>query len=427
MTNLKESGIEWIGEIPKAWEVKPLYAVGHERRQRNLQGSEANLLSLSYGEIVEKHIDSNDGLLPESFDSYQVIEPNDLVFRFTDLQNDKRSLRSARSNYSGIITSAYMSFRPSKCDSRYLAHLFRSYDLTKVFYAMGSGLRQSLKWSDVRRMPIVVPPLGEQKAIADFLELELANIDSLIEKQQQLVTKLGLRRQAVITNAVTRGLSADVELRHTGNTWLGLIPLHWELKPLKYLVDLNSKTLPDSTPSDFEFNYIEISDVTNTSGVETWNKQRFGEAPSRARRVVESGDVLVSTVRTYLRAVGKVPMPEDSLHFVASTGFAALSPRQVSSDFLNYALTAEHFVSRVEADSTGISYPAINASDLVSIQIPTPPLDEQKSIAQYLDFEVGKIDGVVSASMRTIGLLRERKNAVITAAVSGEIEITGEN
>ncbi len=426
MIETKDSEIEWIGPVPVQWQVKPLFATGNQVRARNSLGQNANLLSLSYGEIKEKDIDSTEGLLPESFDTYQEIKPGDLVFRFTDLQNDKRSLRSAVNSYSGIITSAYLAFRPNKIDSKYLGYLMRFYDTTKVFYSMGSGLRQSLKYADVRRMPVLLPPMGEQKAIATFLDRELGQIDLLIEREQQLLATLGLRRQALITSCVTKGLDSDTDMHPSDVSWLGNIPKHWNLTPLKYLVGLNVTTLSDGTPDDFEFNYIEISDVTKEAGVSSWSRQRFDDAPSRARRRVEPGDVLVSTVRTYLRAVGMVP-PENEIPFIASTGFAALSPKKIAADFLNFALTAEHFVSQVEAASTGISYPAINASDLVSISIPVPPAHEQEEIASYLKEKLARLDELVSASSRAIDLLRERKSTLISAAVTGKIEVRGKN
>lgn len=208
MTSYVPSGVEWIGDIPEGWTVKPLFAVGEERRETNKGLRNDNLLSLSYGEVVEKDINTGEGLLPESFETYQVIHPNDLVFRFTDLQNDKRSLRSAISSHNGIITSAYMAFTPTKCNPNYLAYLLRAYDHSKVFYAMGSGLRQSLKFSDVKRLPILLPPASEQDEIVAFLDSEIAQIDALIAKQEQLIESLRERRRALIVAVSTGKIDA---------------------------------------------------------------------------------------------------------------------------------------------------------------------------------------------------------------------------
>ena len=150
----KATDIPWIGSLPVDWTTKPLFAVMRAARRSNAGMIEDNLLSLSYGRVVRRDIDSLDGLLPDSFETYQIVEPNDIVFRFTDLQNDQRSLRSARVTERGIITSAYTAATPVGIDQRYAAYLMRAYDTSKVFYGLGGGVRQSLNFADVRRSPL---------------------------------------------------------------------------------------------------------------------------------------------------------------------------------------------------------------------------------------------------------------------------------
>jgi len=203
MRATKDSGVDWLGEIPADWVMKPFFALGDQVKKLNRAEEEKNLLSLSYGEIIRKDIDANSGLLPESFGTYQIVEDGDLVFRFTDLQNDQKSLRSALVREHGIITNAYLGFRPSRVNSRFLNHLMRAYDLQKVFYAMGSGLRQSLTFAEVRRLSVVCPPLAEQQAIADFLDRETAQISALIIKAKRTNLLLIERRQSLISTAVT--------------------------------------------------------------------------------------------------------------------------------------------------------------------------------------------------------------------------------
>ena len=200
---MKDSGVEWLGEVPAHWAIQPLYAVMRERDEPNVGMLEDNLLSLSSGRIIQKDISSNDGLLPESFETYQIVRPDDIVFRLTDLQNDKRSLRSAIVDQVGIITSAYVAAKPIGALPGYLNYLFRSYDHTKVFYSMGGGLRQSMKFSDLKRMPLLVPPQTEQTAIATFLDRETAKIDALVAEAQRAITVLQERRSALISAAVT--------------------------------------------------------------------------------------------------------------------------------------------------------------------------------------------------------------------------------
>ncbi|MBE8614662.1 restriction endonuclease subunit S [Morganella morganii] len=200
---MKDSGVEWIGQVPEHWDVKPFFALVTELNRKNVGLAETNILSLSYGNIIQKPETRNMGLTPESYETYQIVESGEIVFRFTDLQNDKRSLRSAQVTQRGIITSAYMAVKPHSIDSTYFAWLMRSYDLCKVFYAMGGGLRQSLKFEDVRRLPVLIPPVDEQSEITNTINAGTARIDALVEKTEQSITLLKERRAAFITAAVT--------------------------------------------------------------------------------------------------------------------------------------------------------------------------------------------------------------------------------
>lgn len=200
---MKDCGVEWIGQVPEYWDVKPFFALVTELNRKNVGLVETNILSLSYGNIIQKPETRNMGLTPESYETYQIVESGEIVFRFTDLQNDKRSLRSAQVMQRGIITSAYMAVKPHSIDSTYFAWLMRSYDLCKVFYAMGEGLRQSLKFEDVRRLPVLIPPVDEQSEITNTINAGTARIDALVEKTEQSITLLKERRSAFITAAVT--------------------------------------------------------------------------------------------------------------------------------------------------------------------------------------------------------------------------------
>ena len=183
MVKMKDSGIEWIGEIPEKWEVTPLYMRFTERRNKNRLGKEKNLLSLSYGHIVQKNIEAKGGLLPESFTTYNIIEPGDIIIRPTDLQNDKRSLRTGLSNEHGIITSAYIDLKPLKnVNSNYYHYLLHSYDIQKVFYNMGNGVRQGLNYSEFSKLRVLAPESIEQQQIANFLDRKTTEIDELIDK-----------------------------------------------------------------------------------------------------------------------------------------------------------------------------------------------------------------------------------------------------
>ena len=201
---MKDSEVEWIGEIPSEWEFKPLFCYFGERNNKNKDCKEENLLSLSYGKIVRKNINTTEGLLPKSFDTYNIVEKDDIVIRPTDLQNDKKSLRTGLVKEHGIITSAYITLKPiKKLDSRFFSYLLHSYDCKKVFYNMGNGVRQGLNFSLFSKLKVGFPSMYEQQEIAEYLDKKCADIDTLISKKQKLVEELENYKKSLIYEYVT--------------------------------------------------------------------------------------------------------------------------------------------------------------------------------------------------------------------------------
>ena len=201
---MKDSGIEWIGEIPKDWEVHPVYVYFEEGKTKNYRMQEQNLLSLSYGRIIRKDINTNGGLLPASFNTYNVVEAGDIIVRPTDLQNDKRSLRTGLVKEQGIITSAYIDLRPKdNVNSKYYHYLLHSYDIIKVFYNMGNGVRQGLNFSEFAKLLLLEPTTVEQQQIADFLDSKCSEIDTLIADKKRQLDILADYKKSLIYEYVT--------------------------------------------------------------------------------------------------------------------------------------------------------------------------------------------------------------------------------
>ena len=418
MTTTKDSGIEWIGTIPISWQVKPLFAVGKPVKRKNSQGQNANLLSLSYGEIKEKDIDSTDGLLPESFDTYQEIKPGDLVFRFTDLQNDTRSLRSAVTGFSGIITSAYLAFRPKVIDSKYLGYLMRSYDITKVFYAMGSGLRQSLKYSDVRRMPVLVPPIDEQREIADFLDRELAQLDILIQKQKLLKQLSSERRQATISKLVTHG--------HGSNN------SHWRLCRLKDVANIFASNVDKKTYDDgVQVRLCNYVDVYYNDRIV--NELPFMEATASLQEIkkfqLKSGWVIATKDSESASDIGIAAYVEKDLPgVVCGYHLAILEPsKDLNGLFLKYFLDCSETKNQLAQRATGLTRVGLGKNDFGTLRIQLPPLEEQVSIAQEITAECERIGRLGIQTDELIAKLQERRRALINSAVTGKIDVRGKN
>ncbi len=265
------------------------------------------------------------------------------------------------------------------------------------------------------------PSIQEQQQISKFLDNATQKMDILIQKQENLIKLLKEKRQAVISHAVTRGLNPDVKFKDSGVEWLGEVPEHWGIKKLKYIATVNDNSLSETYNEDFEINYIDIGSVS-TGYINKYETMMYSSSPSRARRIIKEGDILVSTVRTYLKAIAPVSFFEDN--YIASTGFAVIrSKNMIVSNFMKYALLSNYFVDLVEASSVGISYPAINSSDLITFKLSVAPINEQKEIANYLDDKTQKIDKLIKKATKSIKLLKEKRTALISAAVTGKIDV----
>ena len=250
----RESDVPWLGEVPSHWEVLPGRACFREKKQSNVGLKEQTVLSLSYGKIVVKPPEKLHGLVPSSFETYQIIDPLNIIIRPTDLQNDRTSLRFGLSKHRGIITSAYLCFATRDCfepDYGYL--LLHSYDLMKIFYGLGSGLRQNLDWADFKILPCAVPPLSEQAAIVCFLDCADRRIRRYIRTKEKLIALLEEQKQAIIHQAVTGRIDVRTgqpypAYKPSGVEWLDDLPERWDVSRVKAEFEcLNHRRLPLSS------------------------------------------------------------------------------------------------------------------------------------------------------------------------------------
>jgi type I restriction enzyme S subunit len=298
--------------------------------------------------------------------------------------------------------------RQDKLTGRFLFRCLQAKTIRIHLELAANGVtRFGIPKDEIGKLPLPLPPLPEQRAIADFLDRETARLDALVTEKERWLELLAEKRRALITRAVTRGLN----------------PAAPELRRLKYAATINDEALSEETDPDFELQYVDISNVDSSGRIGQIATYSFDAAPSRARRIVRHGDVIISTVRTYLQAIAAIENPPSNL--IVSTGFAVVRPRsgKLDANFCKYAVRESGFLHEVSAQSVGVSYPAINASDLGDIRIPLPQIDEQRIIAAYLNRETAKLDALRAATERTIGLLRERRAALIAAAVTGTLLI----
>ncbi|HHF3760366.1 TPA: restriction endonuclease subunit S [Haemophilus influenzae] len=201
---LKDSGVEWIGQVPEHWELTIGMNVFRENKRDNKGMKENTVLSLSYGKIIIKPEEKLFGLVPESFETYQIVEPNDIIIRCTDLQNDQTSLRTGLAQDKGIITSAYLNLKViNNYSAKFLHYYLHALDITKVLYKFGSGLRQNLSFLDFKRLPIIDISLAEQQKTADYLDTQTAKIDQAIALKTAHIEKLKEYKSVLINDVVT--------------------------------------------------------------------------------------------------------------------------------------------------------------------------------------------------------------------------------
>jgi type I restriction enzyme S subunit len=395
---VKPAKTPWIEQIPAHWEERPFFAVAKERRAKNIGMKEDNLLSLSYGNIIRKDINTPNGLLPESFETYQIVEPDDVVFRLTDLQNDKRSLRSAICPERGIITSAYLAVRSAGVLPAFLTYLLRADDVQKVFYSMGGGLRQSLGYEDLRRMSVVAPDLDEQAEIVAFLDRETAQIDGLIEKKTRFIALLKEKRTADIIEAIS-----------PKEGW-SRFPFWSVAKP---------KSISGRPDEGLLSVYLDRGVIPYSEGGGLVHKP----AESLEKyQLVEPGDLVMNNQQAWRGSLGV------SLHRgIVSPAYLVLKldREKIDPTFANYMFRARPYVEKfmLSSMSVGDIQRQIKWPHLRIVPVVVPSVEEQRKIAERLDNEGKRIDDLIALTERSIDLLREKRAALITAAVTGKIDV----
>ena len=419
---MKDSGVEWLGMVPEHWDVKPGRACYVEKKEPNTGLVEKTVLSLSYGKIVVKPEDKLHGLVPASFETYQIIEPGDIICRPTDLQNDYNSLRFGLSDHRGIITSAYMCFNTHEnLDYRYGYLLLHSYDLLKIFYGLGSGLRQNLSWGDFKYLPCVIPPLPEQVAIARYLDYVDVRVRRLTEAKRKLIGLLTEYKQAIIHRAVTRGLDPNVPLKDSGIEWLGMVPQHWEVRKLRTQF---RKSGSGTTPSGEQYYGGEIpwvmtgdlNDATITKTKRSVTAVAIEDVS--ALRMFPTGSLIVAMYGATIGKTGLLSM-EACTNQACCVLFEPVD--STSANFLQMVVNI--FRPNLIEQSYGGGQPNINAEIVKALKVPIPPLSEQAAIVEYLDRTTAEIDIAVARTERQIELLNEYRTRLIADVVTGKLDV----
>lgn len=418
---MKESGISWIGLIPDNWGIeKTKYRFNNKKEIVGDREPYFERLALTLDGVIKRSKVDSKGLQPERFDTYQIVYSNELLFKLIDLQNINTS-RVGLSPWEGIVSSAYIKLSSRDKDFTKFAYFYYlSLWHNNVWnFLGGDGVRSSLNPIDLLNVPLPIPPLDEQQKIVSIIYTKLTNIDQLIKNQELQIEKLKEYKQSLISEIIKKGLNPRVKLKKSGIEWIGDIPEHWVIKPLKYSAKVNLNSLKESTDPNYLLKYVEIGNVTQEDGILNTEEFYFKDSPSRARRKVEVGDVIVSTVRTYLKAVARIS--EHEKDYIVSTGFAVIHPNDnVSQRYLAFYLCSNVFTDLVSSFSYGVQYPAINSTLLMAIKTIIPPYDEQTKIADYLERKIELIDSSIKIISNKTTKLHELKRSLIYEYVTGK-------
>jgi type I restriction enzyme S subunit len=440
----KDSGVEWLGKIPEGWGVSPIRAIFVERGEYNEGNKTDQILSVmkDRGVIPYEEKGNVGNKKSENTENYKIVHKGDLVVNKMNAIIGSLGI----SDYYGALSKVYFVLKnrnENKYSTQYFGYLFKLRSFQKSFAQISKGimeLRRSIDYVAFKNLLVPIPTRDIQIQIANYLDKKEEEIDRHIEELKNEIELLKEYRQKIINQSVTCGIDDKGNLRNkpvwkegdsipeewkdSGVEWLGLIPEGWEARRLKYVADTNTQTLSETKKDDYLIKYVDISSVSRTEGIIKKEELKFKNAPSRARRKVHDGDVILSTVRTYLRAIVGIENPDENL--IVSTGFAVLTPKNAvfTSKYFQYSLFGSYFIENVVRNSNGVNYPAINTSRLGGINVLIPPVDEQNKIVKKLEYAISKVDSIIEKMREKIDLMKEYKNSLIRSLVTGEKEVS---
>jgi type I restriction enzyme S subunit len=418
----KDSGVAWLGEVPRHWEIRRIRQL-FEIKKRIAGKLGFDVFSITQQGIKVKDVESNEGQLSSDYSKYQIVEVGDFAMNHMDLLTGGVDIAKSE----GVTSPDYrvVSIRNTlDCYDRYFLYVFQTCYRRKVFYAFGQGSSQLGRWrfptDQFNDFYFPLPPKFEQEQIANFLDNEIARIDELVTEQQRLIELLQEKRQAVISHAVTKGLNPDAPMKPSGVEWLGEVPAHWEIKSIKWLspVKRGASPRPIDDPKYFdeegEYAWVRIADVSASDGILRETTQRLSELGSSLSMKISPGDLFISIAGT----VGKPCI--SAIKACIHDGFVYFPTLTINPLFLYRIFEAGFCYGGLGKWGTQLN---LNTDTIGSIRIALPPLKEIEEILIFLDKEMGIMDALIREAQHAIDLLQERRQALISAAVTGHIDV----
>ena len=419
MRNMKNSGIEWIGEIPAEWECKPIRALFLENNNKNYFGKETKALQFKFGKIVPKQNFNadDDEYVAETILKYNIVDKGMIVINGLNLNFDFVTKRVGLVRDRGIITSAYMSFSVKDLQAvmpEYACYLLKSYDNCAAFHNMGGGVRKILNFDELKHNLFVLPPLSEQKAIAEFLDKKCGEVDALIADIQQEIETLEQYKRSVITEAVAKGLDPSVPMKDSGIQWIGNMPVNWVCIRGKYILKYLQKPVKkdDGVITCFRDGEVTLRSNRREDGFTMADKEIGYQG-------VDIGDLVVHGMDGFAGAIGI----SDS-RGKASPVLNVLGTKQ-NKRYIMYYLRSMAYSDVFMALSTGIRVRSCDLrwNKLAELWYPIPPLKEQEKIVMYIDETIQKANEIIAEKQSQIETLESYKKSLIYEYVTGKKEV----
>ncbi len=427
--NLKYSGFKFIGDVPAHWATIKLRHV----LSRNSEKNRADLPLLSVtrekGVIVRDttYGDDNHNYIPEDLTNYKVVKPGQFAMNKMKAWQGSYGI----SQHEGIVSPAYYVFDVHHADTGFLHKVLRSKTYVAFFGQASDGVRTDqwdLNIDRMKSIPLFLPPVIVQQQIVRYLDYKNHLISKYIRIKKKQIELLKELKQSIINDAVTGKIDVRIgkpypRYKDSGIDWIGMIPEEWEASRVKYLCNINANTLPENTDPEFRFIYHDIGSVGTGELLKQAECTKFAKSPSRARRVVYTNDVIISTVRTYLKAVYSFENITEPT--VVSTGFAVFTPREMLlPKLLKYCMLGESFIQQVVINSVGIGYPAINESVLERLFLIYPnDVQTQITIGSFLEEKTRGIDLLHERLSLSIFKLKELQTRLISDVVTGKLDV----
>ena len=428
MREMKDSGIEWIGEIPVQWNlVQTKRFFTNTKKIAGAKADNYDRLALTLNGVIKRSKDDSEGLQPEKFEGYQILCKNELVFKLIDLENVKTS-RVGLSPYTGLVSPAYIVLSNNFSDNRFFYHWFMSMYYNEVFNHLGGeGVRSALNAKDVLSLPVPDIQLDEQRRIADYLDRKCSQIDDIIARQQAVIEKLKAYKLSVITEAVTKGLNPDVPMKDSGVEWIGEIPEHWKMVRLKFLlshiIDCPHETPIYSADGDYLVIRTAGQDLGKLRTDEDMYRLDEGEYQNRIRRMpLEKDDIVYG--REGERWGLACLVPESNKYCLGQRMLQFRCKRELFLPrFAMWALNSKFVYLQGAVDTIGSTSPHVNISTVRNFLIPVLPISEQQEIAEYIDKKMSQLDKEIEHRENLICKLNEYKKSLIYEVVTGKQEV----